>query len=376
MYIHGHVHSRAMIGFLNEEAKNGRTARQGAEAQTRKLKTWGFDFVVDSDANANARKAAAKPTKRDAKPANPFDLDMAAHIGFGVADTTLNLIQRGCYAQIEIMQQGVLRHVNANRCGEITDCKEGGKGINPDFFVGRVAIDAKKAQDKKYDKPFCAVKRTFTGFEYGPVLLQSLKGVTHLGFLVRDLSAASANPFEEGCTFINTPMDRNRTLRMIGHLLRNEVTYPDGTKRRPGNLERLEHLGVQAARHVIPLSRPPPERVSSPGVPSERSASGRRARPKTPPCQAWAGSPTSSRPHGGRTPTRTGRRTPHPTSTRAMVRWRPSRASSSGNIGPSQHSSRSTRRTSRPSQASRDGGCCTKPRGRQASTGAQPSAAP
>ena len=254
MYIHGHVNSRAMIGFLNEEAKNGRTARQGAEAQTRKLKTWGFDFVVDSEANANARKAAPKPTKRDAKPANPFDLDMAAHIGFGVADTTLNPTQRGCYAQIEIMQQGVLRHVNANRCGEITDCKEGERGVNPDFLIGRVALDAKKAQDKRYDKPFCAVKRTFTGYEYGPVLLQSLQGVTHLGFLIRDLSAASANPFEEGCTFINTPMDRNRTLRMIGHLLRHEVTYPDGSKQRPGYLERLEHLGVQAARHVLPAA--------------------------------------------------------------------------------------------------------------------------
>ena len=127
----------------------------------------------------------------------------------GVADTTLNSTQRGCYAQIEIMQQGFLRHVNANRCGEITDCKEGGKGINPDFLVGRVAIEhAKKAQDKKYDKPFCAVKRTFdtfTGFEYGPVLLHSLKGVTHLGFLIRDLSAASANPFEERMRCLRSP---------------------------------------------------------------------------------------------------------------------------------------------------------------------------
>ena len=41
---------------------------------------------------------------------------------------------------------------------------------------------------------------------------------------------------------------------MIGHLLRHEVTYPDGSKQRPGYLERLEHLGVQAARHVLPAA--------------------------------------------------------------------------------------------------------------------------
>ena len=213
MRIHGHVHARAIIAFLNQEAKNGRTARQGAEAQIRKLRTWGFDLVVDSEANANARKAAPKPGKRDPKPANPFDLDMAAHIGYGVADTTLTATQRGCFAQIEIMQQGVLRHVNANRCGELTDLCESGDGtVNPDFLHGRVAVDAKKALDKRFDKPFCAVKRTFTGFEYGPILIQSLQGVADQGYLVRDISAASANPFEDGCTFIDKPMNRNRTL--------------------------------------------------------------------------------------------------------------------------------------------------------------------
>ena len=179
---------------------------------------------------------------------------MVAHIGYGVADASLTTTQRGCFAQMEIMQQGVLRHVNANRCGELTDVKEDGVSINPDVLIGRVAVDAKKAQDKMYDKPFCAVKRTFTGFEYGPTLFHSLKGVTHLGFLVRDLSAPSANPFEEGCTFIDKPMDRNRTLRMLGHLLRAHVTYPDGRKQRPTNLERLVHLGVQAARHVLPAA--------------------------------------------------------------------------------------------------------------------------
>ena len=255
MHIHGHVNSRAIIGFLNEEAKKGRTARQGAEAQVRKLKAWGFDLAVDTEANANARKAARKPTKGEAKPANPLDLDMVAHIGFGVADTSLTMTQRGCFAQMEIMQQGVLRHVNANRCGEITDHVEGEPGtINPDFFHGRVAVDAKKAMDKRYDKPFCAVKRTFTGFEYGTILIHSLQGVTHLGFLVRDLSAPSANPFEEGCTFLDKPMDRNRTLRMLGHLMRARVTYPNGTKQCPTRLERLEHLGVQAARHVLPAA--------------------------------------------------------------------------------------------------------------------------
>ena len=254
MRIHGHVSSRAIIGFLDKEAKKGKTARQGAEAQVRKLQKWGFDFAVDTEANASARKTARKPTKRDAKPANPLDLDMVAHIGYGVADASLTTTQRGCFAQMEIMQQGVLRHVNANRCGELTDVKEDGVGINPDFLVGRVAVDAKKAQDKMYDKPFCAVKRTFTGFEYGPTLFHSLKGVTHLGFLVRDLSAPSANPFEEGCTFIDKPMDRNRTLRMLGHLLRAHVTSPDGRKQRPANLERLVHLGVQAARHVLPAA--------------------------------------------------------------------------------------------------------------------------
>ena len=255
MHIHRHVNSRAIIGFLNEEAKKGRTARQGAEAQVRKLKAWGFDLAVDTDANANARKAARKPTKGEAKPANPLDLDMVAHIGYGVADTSLTMTQRGCFAQMEIMQQGVLRHVNANRCGEITDRVEGDPAnINPDFFHGRVAVDAKKAMDKRYDKPFCAVKRTFTGFEYGTILIHSLQGVTHIGFLVRDLSAPSANPFEEGCTFLDKPMDRNRTLRMLGHLMRARVTYPNGTKQRPTRLDRLEHLGVQAARHVLPAA--------------------------------------------------------------------------------------------------------------------------
>ena len=255
MRIHGHVHARAIIAFLNQEAKNGRTARQGAEAQIRKLRTWGFDFVVDSDANANARKAAPKPGKRDAKPANPFDLDMAAHIGYGVADTTLTATQRGCFAQIEIMQQGVLRHVNANRCGELTDRSESGDGtVNPHFLHGRVAVDAKKALEKKFDKPFCAVKRTFTGFEYGPILIQSLQGVADQGYLVRDISAASANPFEEGCTFIDKPMNRNRTLRMIGHLLRAKVMYPTGQRQCPTRPDRFEHLGVQAARHVLPAA--------------------------------------------------------------------------------------------------------------------------
>ena len=255
MRIHGRVNSRAIIGFLNQEAKKGKTARQGAEAQIRKLKAWGFDLAVDTEVNANARKAAPKPTKGEAKPANPLDLDMVAHIGYGVADTSLSMTQRGCFAQMEIMQQGVLRHVNANRCGEITDRVQGEPGaINPDFFHGRVAVDAKKAMDKKYDKPFCAVKRTFTGFEYGATLIHSLQGVTHLGFLVRDLSAPSANPFEEGCTFLDKPMDRNRTLRMLGHLMRAYITYPDGRKQRPTRLERLDHLGVQAARHVLPAA--------------------------------------------------------------------------------------------------------------------------
>jgi hypothetical protein len=255
MRIHGHVHARAIIAFLNQEAKNGRTARQGAEAQIRKLRSWGFDLVVDSEANANARKAAPKPGKRDPKPANPFDLDMVAHIGYGVADTTLTATQRGCFAQIEIMQQGVLRHVNANRCGELTDLCESGDGtVNPDFLHGRVAVDAKKALDKRFDKPFCAVKRTFTGFEYGPILIQSLQGVTDQGYLVRDISAASANPFEDGCTFIDKPMNRNRTLRMIGHLLRAKVMYPTGQRQCPTRPERLEHLGVQAARHVLPAA--------------------------------------------------------------------------------------------------------------------------
>jgi hypothetical protein len=52
MRIHGRVNSRAIIGFLNQEAKKGKTARQGAEAQIRKLKAWGFDLAVDTEANA------------------------------------------------------------------------------------------------------------------------------------------------------------------------------------------------------------------------------------------------------------------------------------------------------------------------------------
>ena len=41
---------------------------------------------------------------------------------------------------------------------------------------------------------------------------------------------------------------------MIGHLLRAKVMYPTGQRQCPTRPERLEHLGVQAARHVLPAA--------------------------------------------------------------------------------------------------------------------------
>jgi hypothetical protein len=193
---------------------------------------------------AAADHAAATPAPAPGtvaeKGARPFDLDEYLHLHHFVADAAQPELARMFTAQVIHMIEASLRKVSADRYGNVS--------ASDYFLSGEIAFDPKKTGSPAVGK--LAMRHTVFGFDFAPLLIDSLRGIGGAGFLLRDFNGA--DPMV-ATSWLDELIGDRRFLLGVRTILVTACDYGDGVQRRPPETrERLLSIKMHSARNTIP----------------------------------------------------------------------------------------------------------------------------
>jgi hypothetical protein len=150
------------------------------------------------------------------------------------------MLARMFTAQVLHMIEASLRKVSADRYGNLA--------ASDYFLSGEIAFDPKKPGAPAVAK--LAMRHTVFGFDFGPLLLESLRGIGGAGFLLRDFHGAHPLAADR---WLDEPIGDRRFLLGVRTVLVTACDYGDGVQRRPHETrDRLLSIGKHSPRNTIP----------------------------------------------------------------------------------------------------------------------------